>query len=748
VIIWTSATLAALVAAAPGYAGSNECEGCHAEIFEAWRQSRHSSSILDARTARRAGYPLPKGRAWDDLSFTVGGRKRIAFVDRDQRVLGTSYHHRVGGESPFPEGKMGCGPCHHTGFEDDGTFAELNIGCEACHGPGARHVETYEPEDIRIDPSSRMCGVCHTSVDRILPSDDLHATHDLVQVYGRDRHALGVVRNSHSGSCARCHSPFESSLDEESASELLLAEAKHGLTCVGCHDPHATTNPAYQRERVRLAPPLAPRNQTYRGNDSDFTTRDHDEHASPESACVTCHAGADRIELDHADATCVDCHNTFRYNRARTTRPHHDANHRALSCRPCHADDAEHLMTIAFDDPDFFAPRYLHNLRRLPEDIRKKYGFRYAETALQTRRDRGKRTALAPVVAREAEEIAPAPRLVDALERALVRPDEETLARATKLMPRDALLALPLATLEHVPEGLGGEEVEAAEALLARIPRERMNPHVRAYLELAAGRTDDAERTIASQPIDAELARLDALAKLMRGDADAALESLDRAKSGAKPPFEAILTALASLEKRRFAGVKQALEPLLESGDWMPAYLLGVGHLRRRDLPRAIELLEDARTLAPDRLEIDFALARAYDLKGDLAKTTDAYRSIIARSPSLAETHRRLGAVFQALADSASFQNEALEGAPIDQGLARTASTKSLLLADVRRFGELALGELGIALRLDPSHLDTAAAIAEVYRRLGRLEEARECFAYLAARRPDRELYALRLAQC
>ena len=273
------------VADAPRYVGSDACQNCHTTIYDAWLSSQHSRSILTGDQARRAGMPLPRtapgtdGRpaveSWRDIGFTVGGRKRLAYVDTARQVLPTSFRHRSGDWVPFPSTPMTCGPCHHTGYDDDPLqprdpgapepWAELNVGCEACHGPAERHVETYDKDDIALSTSSRVCGECHTAVERILPKDELHATHDLVQTWNRDPHVTGVRLQSHNGFCARCHSPTEAgSLDPETAARTrVFSEDTQNVTCIACHDPHRSTNAAYTQPAARLGPPLPPRFQAY-----------------------------------------------------------------------------------------------------------------------------------------------------------------------------------------------------------------------------------------------------------------------------------------------------------------------------------------------------------------------------------------------------------------------------------------------------------------------------------------------------
>ena len=385
------------------YVGSEACATCHPQIFQRWRTTRHSYSILTAAEAQQAGFPLPQARpgaetpairSWQDVSYVVGGRQRITYVDQHGQVQDTSYHHRLGTWDSFPAKQMtDCGPCHFTGFgagephPDNpvvpGRWAELNIGCESCHGPGARHAESLDAADIVVDVSSRQCGTCHTAVGRVLPLDDRHSTHDLIQVWHDDRHATGVRRYSHNAFCSRCHSPYQGAfyISRQSAmNQRVFAEAKQTITCIACHNPHDLTHAHYRRSAVSLRPPLPPKLHTYQGNDVDIDTLDFKTVQSTERVCVQCHRGPDRIELDHAGATCTDCHNTFHRHRGAASRVVHDANRRDLTCRTCHQ-DADHLMTLLYRDPDFLQPAYIHNLRTLPAAVTAKYGLRYAQHA-------------------------------------------------------------------------------------------------------------------------------------------------------------------------------------------------------------------------------------------------------------------------------------------------------------------------------------------------------------------------------
>jgi hypothetical protein len=382
------------------YVGSESCRRCHQEIYAAWSETLHSHSIIEAKQARQAGYRLPQGVRWEAVSYVIGGRKRIALADSDQIIQPVSYQHRRGVWTSFPSKPMPCTPCHYTGVDKSGSsFQEMNIGCESCHGPGGKHARTYRREDIRVGASSRVCGDCHTQVNRVLPKDEAHETHDTVQVWTRDPHAVHLVRNSHNRFCARCHSPYDGPSENFSEAEApVFSESKQNISCVGCHDPHRVTNTAYRRNRARLDSPLPVNSHVLRGIDHDLSTRDYLDFRNTEETCVHCHSGADRIDLDHGNASCTDCHNRFQYNRTRESRVSHSPLHPGLSCRQCHRNGDE-LLAVVSRDPVFLSPKYIHNLRRLPEEAVRKYALKYSRLPPFRRVDSSSGLAEEPYVA-------------------------------------------------------------------------------------------------------------------------------------------------------------------------------------------------------------------------------------------------------------------------------------------------------------------------------------------------------------
>ncbi|HCY86400.1 MAG TPA: cytochrome C [Desulfobacteraceae bacterium] len=67
-----------------------------------------------------------------------------------------------------PEEYQECFECHTTGYGKPGGFISekqtpqvKDAGCEVCHGPGSLHIESGDPEDIKLDMGLENCRTCH-----------------------------------------------------------------------------------------------------------------------------------------------------------------------------------------------------------------------------------------------------------------------------------------------------------------------------------------------------------------------------------------------------------------------------------------------------------------------------------------------------------------------------------------------------------------------------------------------------------
>lgn len=256
-------------AARPGYAGSETCGKCHADIYNEFIVSGHPWKLRPAAEARYNPLPLPKGYTWDDISYVIGGYKwKARYMDKTGKIITANadgpgknqYNLATGKWSDYEAGKdkpYDCGSCHTTGYTKEGhqdglpgiigTWAEPGIGCEACHGPGAEHARTADKAKIKVDTSSALCGQCHIrgSKDTIPAKNGFIEHHEQYNELLASPHAaLSCVtcHNPHKkaefsikpqGECGSCHSAVARAYADKPM-------AKMGVTCVDCHMPAAT----------------------------------------------------------------------------------------------------------------------------------------------------------------------------------------------------------------------------------------------------------------------------------------------------------------------------------------------------------------------------------------------------------------------------------------------------------------------------------------------------------------------------
>ncbi len=202
---------------------------------------------------------------------------------------------------------------------------------------------------------------------------------------------------------------------------------------------------------------------------------------------------------------------------------------------------------------------------------------------------------------------------------------------------------------------------------------------------------------------------------------------------------------LLHLERRRFKDARIELEAY--PSEPVASYLLGRGHLERKETEEAILALRRATTAAPDFLDAWFLLARAYRLHGLSDSAANAYRELIRKRPSQFEAHYELGSLHKWQSDNVRYRWRADGETRPSSGIAPAQWRAHLdeLERQSREQARVALSELSIALKLRPLHQGAIRQVAEIYRHTGRLEESREIFAWLAAREPGQWLHAYRL---
>jgi len=766
------------------YVGSTQCEECHAALYADWRTTLHSFSVRSADAAERAAYPLPptypvQPADWRNISYVFGGRQRIAYLDTQGDVLQPSFDVRLQRwDKRFPTGNISsCATCHFTGEIDDvetyqdhnqqSRWSELAVGCEACHGPASRHVVTFDKRDIEVDSSTSACGNCHTAVGRVLPASAAHTTHDSVQAWHRDSHARGLSQHSMSAHCATCHDPGNGTHGPyDDPARMVFKEAKTDISCTSCHNPHRSTSPEHPRDTVPAGPPAMSLLQRHSGRDGDFTSADYETFEDTESQCRSCHRGADRINLDHGNATCVDCHNAFNRSRSGESLVLHDANRPALNCRTCHT-DGDHLVTLLFQDSGFGEPRLIHDLKVLPPAAVKRYGLgRGAPTQV---------ARLSSYVQEMAESshleipTLTAPRQVSdrsdgvatyltaatsALANGELQRMQKALASLCALDSNDVLLSLGVLPHHAVTElDRIDQQIEGLQAAELEIEAD-LRACVQALAATTSQQPDAVLRAVRNIPTNARgdlVLALGALAHLGRRDARGAFTFLkSKVEDEEAHPLLRTVAAIAQAQRNRqneaFAMLQQVIEANPE--DSVAWFVRGRLAADTGDYADAARAYLRAAQIQPDWPDATLLLGRSLIFHQQVDDAVTVLEHAAKTWPTSFDTRYRLGSLFKLLADQLRHQiSRASENRPPTafefrdwQLTLRAYEERAQVIA------ERAYGEYVYALAQRPGDQRTVWQIAEILRLLGRHAEAQKLFASLSTRYPAEWLYPYRAA--
>jgi hypothetical protein len=140
------------------YIGTNACAECHQGKYDDW-SGKHMSHFVRYRSDTSESLPGNWHNSpvrGNDVFLIVGGKNKVAFVDKDWKVFPYLYHlrkqkwikRRMWTNRDY---RLRCGPCHTVGLNPKTkTFIEINVGCEACHGPGKMHAKDPEQKKLKV----------------------------------------------------------------------------------------------------------------------------------------------------------------------------------------------------------------------------------------------------------------------------------------------------------------------------------------------------------------------------------------------------------------------------------------------------------------------------------------------------------------------------------------------------------------------------------------------------------------------
>jgi DmsE family decaheme c-type cytochrome len=233
-------TLPAPPAAAPtnGYVGSEVCQACHEDIYDAFQKSPHHA----VETEKRRGF---EGRACESCHGPA--EKHIGSADpadiRDPAKLAAAAADKI------------CLTCHlnqptHVGRLQS-SHAKDEVACTSCHkvhANGPNGLVVRKPAAV-----NELCASCHVGVWAQFQRPNHHKVPegamtcvDCHNPHGSIRPAMAQTFAANEPGCLNCHGDKRGPFTFE-----------HGPVrfegCATCHEPHGSANPRMLvRQEVRL----------------------------------------------------------------------------------------------------------------------------------------------------------------------------------------------------------------------------------------------------------------------------------------------------------------------------------------------------------------------------------------------------------------------------------------------------------------------------------------------------------------
>ena len=264
------------------FVGSSKCIECHQDNHKAWSHSLHPKMIQDPVqnpeivVADFTKLPADANFLLRDAVYTVGGKFKQRFMirkDKDGKedyVLG-NYQWNVQTQKwqkfkpwkywykdayPHDNNELptsrACDGCHFTGFMSTQKRVETGIACESCHGPASEHVKDPKSSIYKAslsDPGRQdeVCLQCH-----MRNRDKRLEDHNISEIFGDARDYPFGYEAGKSLAKYKMVAPFifgqeskefyANGMGKKNRSQgnefVHSMKAKHGITCINCHNPH------------------------------------------------------------------------------------------------------------------------------------------------------------------------------------------------------------------------------------------------------------------------------------------------------------------------------------------------------------------------------------------------------------------------------------------------------------------------------------------------------------------------------
>ncbi len=243
-----------------------------------------------------------------DIPVAASGQTRVEIIffnPLQERVIRSAFFTVVPYEADYI-GSSACNLCHPAVYTEwEKTLHNPFVGCEVCHGPGSEHVLTQSPQFIKIDTSSKQCGLCHKRNDgTIIEAKDGFIKNQ--QQYNE----FTATKHGNIVECVTCHNPhFSVSIESKKAIKTTCRECHttqnidllmENVDCIQCHMPFAV----YKTNSIGLG--------LYRKGDQRTHVVRIKTEANPEEMFT---AVGDALRRDGKGAfitdnfSCLGCHN-------------------------------------------------------------------------------------------------------------------------------------------------------------------------------------------------------------------------------------------------------------------------------------------------------------------------------------------------------------------------------------------------------------------------------------------------------
>jgi predicted CXXCH cytochrome family protein len=375
----------------PEYLGSKACLGCHVDKFANWEETGHAHMLKPV--LKYSDLPGDITQAPPELQAELQKADWMVaeqrFLARDPatgelKYLNVQWDKAAGKYVPYKGGsswEQGCAGCHTTGWDKETAhFAEPGIGCEMCHGPGRDHVlGKGDISKITVSTDAQVCGQCHISGTTMadgtrwpvgyrpgmdlkeiinLPVVDPHGTppdptkqklrqYPLWAASAHARALTDLESSDHAqASCYKCHSAEALMTSLAGKTFDPKSHAPYNtVTCVACHDPHNSKEPAQLRMEPQALCTACHNGGLPEGG--QFKPGAVAHHSMKEMLAGYGAIDVPQTKGAHSNLKCIDCHMTEGNHMMKIIRPEDVAGTgRKDTCTTCHTSSSSESRSI------------------------------------------------------------------------------------------------------------------------------------------------------------------------------------------------------------------------------------------------------------------------------------------------------------------------------------------------------------------------------------------------------------------